>query len=284
LNRRGHFLTSEFDLSPVLSTAGVEYNVPLNNPVSDFFSFGGGFKYEDTDSFKTASATLSARLKHALDNGWKQTLFLDLDYEDFTIGSTRTKTLLLVPGGSWFKSVSNSALRPTKGYRAKFDVSGSYQNPFSDVSFLQGAMSAVWMHPLPWNSKFIGRTDLGATLVDQFDKLPTSYRFYAGGINSIRGYAYKELGPKDSEGNVLGGKFLTVVSLEYEKALFDDWGVSAFVDSGNAYNPDNILLKTGVGIGVRWYSPFGPVRVDFAVPLNESESSFQIHFAAGARL
>jgi translocation and assembly module TamA len=284
LNRRGHFLTSELSLSPVLSTAVVEYNVPLNNPVSESFSIGGGLKREDTDSFKTTSATLSGRLKYALDSGWKQTLSLDLDYEDFLIGSTRTKTLLLVPGGSWLKSVSNNALRPTKGYRAKFDINGSYQNPLSDVSFLQGALSAIWMHPLPWNSKFIGRTELGAILVDQFDKLPTSYRFYAGGINSIRGYAYKELGPKDSQGNVIGGKFLTVLSLEYEKAVFDNWGVSVFVDSGDAFNADNILLKTGVGLGVRWYSPFGPVRVDFAVPLNEADSSFQIHFAAGARI
>ena len=284
LNRLGHFLTSELDLSPVLSTAGIEYNVPLNNPVSDVFSIGSGFKREDTDSFKTTSAKLSGRFKHDLDSGWKQTTFIDLDYEDFLIGSTRTKTLLLVPGGSWYKSVANNPLRPSKGYRAKFDVSGSYQNPLSDVSFLQGALSATWMHPLPWNSKFIGRTELGATWVDQFDKLPTSYRFYAGGINSIRGYAYKELGPKDSQGNVIGGKFLTVVSLEYEKAVLDDWGVSVFVDSGDAFNPDNILLKTGVGLGVRWYSPFGPVRIDFAVPLNEADSSFQVHFAAGARL
>ena len=284
LNRLGHFLTSELDLSPVLSTTAVEYNVPLNNPVSDFFSFGGGLKREDTNSFKTTSAMLSGRLKHALDSGWKQTLFLDLDYEDFLIGSNTTQTLLLVPGGSWFKSVADNALRPSQGYRAKFDASGSYQNPLSNVSFLQAALSAVWMHPLPWNSKFIGRTELGATLVDQFDKLPTSYRFYAGGINSIRGYAYKELGPKDNQGNVIGGKFLTVLSLEYEKAIFDDWGVSAFIDSGDAFNLGNIRLKTGAGLGVRWYSPFGPVRVDFAIPLNDSNSSFQIHFAAGARI
>ena len=284
LNRQGHFLTSELALSPVLSTAAVEYNVPLNNSVSDFFSFGGGLKREDTNSFKTLSAMLSGRLKHALDSGWKQTLSLDLNYEDFLIGSNTTKTLLLVPGGSWFKSVSDNALRPTQGYRAKFDASGSYQNPLSNVSFLQTALSAVWMHPLPWNSKFIGRTELGATLVDQFDNLPASYRFYAGGINSIRGYAYKELGPKDNQGNVIGGKFLTILSLEYEKAVFDDWGVSVFVDSGNAFNLGNVLLKTGAGLGVRWYSPFGPVRIDFAIPLNDSTSSFQVHFAAGARI
>jgi len=66
--------------------------------------------------------------------------------------------------------------------------------------------------------------------------------------------------------------------------VLDDWGVAAFIDGGNAYNLDHISIKTGVGLGVRWYSPIGPIRLDFALPLSESDSSFQIHFAAGARL
>jgi len=192
--------------------------------------------------------------------------------------------LLLVPGGSWLRSVSDNPLRPTRGHRLEFNVAGSYKNPISEISFAQGSVAAVWMHPLPWSGRFIARTEQGATLVDQFDRLPTSYRFYAGGMNSIRGYAYKELGPKDSAGNVAGGKFLSVVSAEYEQSVLDDWGVAAFIDGGNAYNPDNIRIKTGAGLGVRWYSPIGLVRLDFAVPLSESDSSFQIHFAAGARL
>jgi translocation and assembly module TamA len=284
LNQQGHFLTLELSLSPVLSTADVTYNVPLGEQISDAFSVGGGFKREKTDTFNTVSSTFSNRLKHTLSNDWKQTLYTDLDYEDFTIGDTRTKTLLLVPGGNWLKSVSNNLLRPSKGYRANIAVSGSYENPLSDVSFLQTDLSLVWMQPFFWDSKFIMQTELAATLVDQFDKLPPSYRFYAGGINSIRGYGYKELGPKDDSGTIIGGKFLSVISLEYEKTIFDDWGISAFVDTGNAFNLDSILFKTGAGLGVRWYSPLGPVRVDFAVPLNESDSSFQIHFAAGTRI
>lgn len=284
LNQRGHFLNTALDVSPVLSTLDAEYSAPLSDPTNDFASMGVGLKREDTQSFKTLSAKLSGRLKHALDQGWKQTLFLDLDYEDFQIGSNTTQTLLLVPGGSWLKSVSNNAMRPSKGYRLKWDVSGSYKNPLSDVSFVQAALSATYLYPLPWRSKFIGHSELGATWADQFELLPTSYRFYAGGINSIRGYAYKELGPKDNQGLVVGGRFLTVLSMEVEKAVFNEWGIAAFLDTGNAYNPDNILLKTGVGLGVRWYSPFGPVRVDFALPLNDADSSFQIHFAAGARI
>ncbi len=125
---------------------------------------------------------------------------------------------------------------------------------------------------------------LGATLVDDLKRLPTSYRFYAGGINSIRGYDYKELAPKDRFGHVEGGQFLTVVSAEYEHPVLDDWGVAAFIDTGNAFNAGDISLKTGVGLGIRWYSPVGPVRLDFGVPLNEADSSFQVHFSAGTRL
>lgn len=284
VNRQGHFFNANIDFSPVLSTADAEYSVPLDNPASDFFSFGGGFKREDTDTFNSLSAKLSARLKHIFDNGWRQTLFIDSVYEDFTIGETSNQVLLLVPGGSWLRSVSDSTMRPTRGHRLELNLAGSYKNPVSDVSFAQGSVAAVWMHPLPWGGTFIGRTEQGAMLVDQFDRLPTSYRFYAGGMNSIRGYAYKELGAKDKLDNVVGGKFLSVVSAEYEQPVLDDWGVAAFIDAGNAFNPDNIDIKAGAGLGVRWYSPIGPIRLDFAIPLSDADSSFQIHFAAGARL
>ena len=284
VNRRGHFITANLDIAPVLSTADAEYNVPLDDPSNDFFSFGGGFKQEDTDTYKSLAAKLSTRLKHAFDSGWKQMLFIDSVYEDFTIGATSTQTLLLVPGGNWLRSVADSTLRPTRGYRLEFNLAGSYKNPISEVSFAQGSVSAVWTHALPWRGRFIARTEQGATLVEQFNKLPTSYRFFAGGMNSVRGYAYRDLGPKDNLGNIIGGKFLSVVSAEYEHSLFDNWGVAAFIDAGNAYNLDNIRIKTGVGLGLRWYSPIGPIRVDFGLPLSQSDSSFQIHFAAGTRL
>ncbi|MEQ1739509.1 MAG: autotransporter assembly complex family protein [Methyloglobulus sp.] len=284
INHYGHFFTANFDLSPVLSTAEVEYSIPLDKPTTDFLSFGGGLKREHTDTFKSMSATISGRHKHAYANGWKQTIFLDYNYEDFTAASDSGQTLLLVPGGSWLYSVSNNPLRPTEGYRLEFEAKGSYENPISDVSFMQGYLSAIWLHELPLGGKFIGRTLQGATIVDRITQLPTSYRFYAGGINSVRGYNYKELGPKDNLGNVEGGELLSVLSAEYEHPVLENWGVAAFVDTGNAFNFDSINFKTGVGLGVRWYSPVGPIRLDFALPLDESDSSFQIHFAAGGRI
>ena len=120
--------------------------------------------------------------------------------------------------------------------------------------------------------------------MSEFEQLPTSYRFFAGGINSIRGYDFQELGPVGDEGDVIGGRFLTVVSAEYEHTVLENWGLAVFVDHGNAFNENRISLKTGLGVGLRWYSPIGPVRIDVAFPLNEAESSIRFHFAAGARL
>lgn len=287
LNRYGHVLTAETDIAPVLSTANVEYTIPLDNPLTETFSVGAGLKRENNDSFESKSAKVSGRYRYTYDSGWKQTIFLDYSYEDFKTGTESGKTLLLVPGANWLYSVADNPMRPNVGYRLKFDVAGSYKTPFSDVSFAQGSLAGTWIHTLPWSSgKFIGRIEQGATVADVFDKLPTTYRFYAGGINSVRGYTFKELGPKDELGNVIGGQFLSVFSTEYEHTLFDDWGVAAFIDAGNAFNSfSSINLKGGAGLGARWYSPVGPVRVDFAVPLsNDANSSFQIHFSAGARL
>ncbi|MCQ8102812.1 autotransporter assembly complex protein TamA [Methylomonas sp. SURF-2] len=284
LNRQGHFFNADIDLSPVLSTATAEYGVPLANPVSDSFGFGGGLKREETDSYRSLSGKLSARLKHAFDNGWKQTLYVDSVYESFTADAQQNNTQLLLPGGSWLRSVADDTLRPTRGYRLELNLSGSYKNPVSDISMAQASIAAVWMQPLPWRGRLIARAEQAATLVDNFAKLPASYRYYAGGMNSIRGYAYKELGPRDAQGRLLGGRFLSVASLEYEQAVLDDWGVAAFIDAGNAYNPDDIRIKAGAGLGLRWHSPIGPIRIDLAVPLGEADSSFQFHFAAGTRL
>lgn len=284
LNRRGHSFSFELDVSPVLSTAVGRYTIPLKNPVTDNFSVGLGYKHEEPDTFNSNQIKLSAQHQKVLQNGWQQIIFLDLIHESYHSGDTNNTSLLLIPGGRMQYTESNAQIRPTKGYHVDFSVAGSHQAIISDVSFLQISAGAKWITAAPGYGRFIARGDLGGTLVNNFENLPVSYRYYAGGTQSIRGYGYKELGPMNDKNEVIGGRMLTVLSLEYEKFIGEKWGVAAFIDSGNAYNTEDISLKTGVGLGVRWISPVGPVRIDFALPLNEADSSFQVHFAAGAQL
>jgi len=110
-------------------------------------------------------------------------------------------------------------------------------------------------------------------LVDDFDNLPKRLRFFAGGGNSIRGYAFESLGTVkeiNGEDKVIGGKQLLNLSLEYQHPITDEWSAAVFVDAGNAFDDwSNYDVKVGVGFGARYRSPIGPVRIDIGFPKDD---------------
>ena len=115
--------------------------------------------------------------------------------------------------------------------------------------------------------------------------MPASLRFFAGGDQSVRGYAYKSLGPRDADDDLVGGRYLATGSLEYEYPIVGKWSAAAYVDTGNAFNSSSDPLKHSVGAGIRWQSPDGPIRVDLAFPLGDAEADlFRIHFSMGPEL
>jgi len=116
--------------------------------------------------------------------------------------------------------------------------------------------------------------------------MPPSLRYFAGGDRSIRGYAWREVGPRTPAPDkyALGAKHLVVGSAEYEHYFGGGpWGAAVFVDTGSAFD-NTIDLHTGVGLGVRWKSPVGPVRIDIAHGLNQPDSQFQLYLNIGADL
>jgi translocation and assembly module TamA len=107
------------------------------------------------------------------------------------------------------------------------------------------------------------------TLAADLGEIPASRRFFTGGDNSIRGWAFNTLGPTDPlNGETVGGRYLGVGSLELERTIRGPWSAAVFTDFGNAFDPsyDN-TYEQSVGFGVRWASPIGPVRVDLAFAL-----------------
>ncbi|MDT8406252.1 MAG: autotransporter assembly complex family protein [Methylococcales bacterium] len=284
LNRRGHTASIKADLSPRLASLEANYKIPLAKPLTDSLNFGLGIKHEDPDTFTSNLVKLSANRQRLLASGWQEILFTDWTLENFSSGTEKRTVSLLVPGARWQKSTSNSTVRATEGYQINLSLAGAAAPVLSSVSFIQGQALAKWIQPA-YGGRLITRAELGATLTNNFAKLPTSYRFFAGGTQSMRGFDYKELGTKDDQGDVIGGKLLSVVSAEYEYFISDNWGVAGFYDFGNAYDPDRISFKSGLGLGVRWLSPVGPVSLDVGVPLNDdADSTFRVHFSAGALL
>jgi translocation and assembly module TamA len=284
LNRRGHRLDFSGRFSPVRSELSSQYLIPWEHPAQETLSFQTGYLHEQTDILRTDSAALGARFLHPRQAA-KETLGLDLKYESSRIhGADAQGALLLIPSVQWSYVRADEVLRPTRGFRADLSFRGGASLAGSPVRFLQARIYTKGVYQLPWQGRLLSRAEVGATWTDHFANLPASFRFFAGGDTSIRGYDYKRLGPKNQDGDVIGGRYLGVASLEYEQAFLKHWGAAIFADAGNAFSSFAEPIQIGTGIGIRWYSPVGPIRLDLAVPVNKDGLGFRIHVSMGPEL
>jgi translocation and assembly module TamA len=283
-NDRGSQLGVQLQLSPVVSEVTVNYRYPYGDPRYEWVSFDAGIKREDTETATSRSVELGARRIYERPSGWTRTQFVDLLVEDFDVAGQAGRSRLLMPGIDWMQIIADDSLRPERGVRLDLELRGAADSLGSDTDFLQLVVKYKWIRSFGNRGRVLARGDLGATGVGQFDKLPPSVRFFAGGDNSVRGYDFESLGPADSEGRIIGGSRLLVASVEYEHRVKPKWSVAAFVDAGNAFSGSQIDVKRGAGIGARWQSPLGPVRLDVAFPLDDPTRTARIHINLGPDL
>jgi translocation and assembly module TamA len=135
-------------------------------------------------------------------------------------------------------------------------------------------------------SVLAGRLVLGSIVGAAPDAVPPDWRFYAGGGGSVRGYPFQSIGPRTASGTPAGGDGLLEAGLELRQRFGTNWGAVAFADAGSVSEsgiPGTGALSVGVGIGLRYFTPIGPVRADIATPLNhnDGDASVQIYIGIG---
>lgn len=297
LNLRGHKAQVQLDYLQRRKTLTLRYRIPAFAWFDGWYTFSAQAADEQTDyidnrriEFVAArsgeineylTAAVSA---HALRERWAYTAEDDGDpatpvdyrYATFTYPSLRAEYI-----------DADNRLFPRAALGGSIELRGGAEGAGSDVSFAQVHATARWYRGLGPLSRLIVRGELGHTFVDAtIGTLPPSLRFHAGGDRSIRGYAWREVGPRiGAEGRrfPVGARNVATASIEYERYFNERWGAAVFVDSGSAFNSDPVW-RTGVGIGARWRSPVGPVRVDIARGLDDPDSSFQLYLSLGAEL
>ena len=291
INRLGHTLDNEVLIAQRLKTAQIVYGIP--RPGKDHASFNLGIGYRDENTRTSKSRTFSIAANATRDwHGFVRTLGVHLLSGTFTVGNSRSNvnipgiergnSTLIYPEIGLTKKVADNPLFVRKGY--SINLIGR-AGPGIDTRFAQALANVVWIHALGRSDRLILRGDAGITSVRDFSKLPPQLRFFAGGDRSIRGYAYQAIGPRNSYGLVIGGKRLLVGSATVEHYFTRDWGIAAFVDSGDAFNGSDFHARTGAGIGLRWRSPVGMVRVDVGVPINNPYyHGAQLHIVIGPDL
>ena len=284
INERGHQFESKIFGSPVKSEMNAAYRWPKRDPRREWFSIVSGLQHEETDTSEQDSFKLGFLRSKNLGSSWLQTRYVDYVYEDFTIGDQSSTSQLVILGTNWETAKGRALSRTTRGFRVSFDLRGASDTLGSDTSFLQFRSRAKWVRSLGEKTRVLARVSLGVTAKDSLADLPASVRFFAGGDSSVRGYDFETLGPENADGEVIGGSNLVDASIEFDRLFRDKWAVAVFVDSGDAFDQADIKPSTGVGIGLRWYSPVGPVRLDLAHPLDNPDEDFRIHISLGPDL
>lgn len=306
VNKYGHSFDSNLEVSEIRQSIDGRYSIPYKHPLNDYFNIVGGYERETRDdigpdvSLLTESAVFGGErvIKRPLGN-WQHTIGVryrldrltqqgDVDISElpdaFKTAASEQEALLFSYETS--KTSSNTRLNPTKAFKQTYKLELGSESLLSDANMAIASAGWRFIYSLGENDdhQFVGRSDLSYIFTDDFDKVPYNLRFFTGGDQTIRGFDYKSLSP-EVDGYKIGGQALAVGSLEYNYQFKDGWRAAIFSDFGNAYDKDfSNPAAYSVGVGIRWKSPIGPIRLDVASGISDENHPIRLHFFIGPQL
>lgn len=284
VNDRGHSVSNIAQASGKRVELSSSYQIPMGNPLQEFYSLQGGYQYKDSEDTLSNRFSAAVHRWHKDPEGWDRDLYISLESEQYEQGLTNDRSLLLIPGIALNRRQVQGNLNPTQGTSHNLKLEVSHKAWGTSASFIRLWGRSKWLDTFQGKHRILARIEQGITITDAIDDLPPSLRFFAGGDQSIRGFNYESIAPKDSFGKLIGGKYLTVTSFEYNYKVTNNWWVATFIDTGTSTNNYNNPWKTGSGIGLRWITPLGPLRIDFAFAISEEDSPWLLHFSIGPDL
>jgi translocation and assembly module TamA len=187
---------------------------------------------------------------------------------------------------SFERDARDNKLNPTEGYRATLEASPAYE-AFNGTIFssFEGSMSGYLGFGEEDRFVLAGRLAAGTLIgADELSDVPVTRRFFAGGGGSVRGYGYQEISPYNDADEALGGRSYTLASFEVRARVTQNIGIVPFIDVGTVSTelvPDFSDIRAGAGLGLRYATPFGPLRIDVAVPLQSYEGGSKYGIYAG---
>ena len=240
------------------------------------------------NAFNAITGRVAARMSYDSTPIWQKKLTYAFGAEliatreddyDFTLGQ-RSYDFYTILGLSGQVGIdrTDSLLDPTKGFRvtARVEPEGSLAGRFSPYGRTQ--VDASGYYPVTDSIVLAGRVRVGSIIGAARERLAPSRRFYAGGGGSVRGFGYQQLGPKDPDDNPIGGRSLNEAAVE-ARYRFGNYGIVGFLDAGQVYRgstPDFSNMRFGAGIGGRFYTNFGPMRLDVATPIGRKPGEARV--------
>ena len=286
IGSRGHSWNSAIELSKPEQEISATYRIPLSQPLTNFLLFDTGYVHQEIETTESSLLNVGVSKLNLKENNWQLRYGVSADYENYRqAGDDWTDVFYLVPQIGWMRSDFNTDTNPSKGYRLWLTLSGSSTEIGADTSFFKAHVGARLLTPIgKTNFRLLTRLELGGIETDNLLQVPVSRRFYTGGDQTIRGYGYHTVATRDENGELIGGRFLNVGSIELSGRISKQWRGAVFTDTGRAYDDPDEPFSSSVGVGARWLSIVGEVRVDLAHPLDDDDTPIKLHISMGPPL
>jgi translocation and assembly module TamA len=243
----------------------------------------------DTDAFEQQSVAGTVSLERPLLEKWRGTAGVSASYDIIKDEDGEQQFKLFGLPVSMMRSTADNPLNPTRGTVVDLTATPYAGTSNDPLTFLRMSAGGSAYYSVDKASRFIlaGRTRVGSIVGEKTDVLPADKRFYAGGGGSVRGYEYQKIGPLDEDENPTGGRSLVELGAELRIRVTEKFGVVPFIDGGMVTEEsypsfDEPLLWAG-GLGLRYYTGFGPLRLDVAFPINgrSEDDLFQFYVSFG---
>jgi translocation and assembly module TamA len=251
LTNTGHHVDAQLKLSQVLSGLALQYVIPGQNPLTDQYTIGANTQKFSPKNGNSISKSLSfGYVKTVGDWKWMPTITYLREHYNI-VGNPSHNSRILYPSFELSRINADDLINTRFGTKIDFLVRGASRHVVSNVSFAQAEIKGKIIYSPTELSRVIARGDFGYTTVKDLNTLPISLQFYAGGLDSVRGFPYSYFGP---------GRYLKVASLELQHRLYGKISGAVFYDIGTADNHLNAPMGRGTGIGLIYESAIGPIK------------------------
>ncbi len=244
---------------------------------------------EEPDAFERRSIGSTATVVRQIDPEHSARLGIGGEFSRVRdITGERSFTFASLPAGLE-RDTSDDLLNPTKGHRIKLSLTPFVPIGGEGTTFVKGRVdgSAYWDLSDDGSLVLAGRGSYGAIGGADLLDVPADKRFFAGGGGSIRGFAFQQAGDLDAAEDPIGGRSVVELGLELRARIGENFGIVPFIEAGRAYasaTPEfDRELLVGAGLGFRYFTAIGPLRLDVGVPINkrDSDAPFQVYISLG---
>jgi translocation and assembly module TamA len=284
VNKRGHRYRLNGRASDIESELQFEYDIPIKDVAKDRWRFYAQVQQADVGDADTTQFSLGTAHEDTW-LGMRRRLYLNAEHTSFAFGDESTRSATLVyPGITLSFDRLDDPLFVRRGYSLAATLLGGADAVGSATDFVSLQLSGRGILPLGKRGRLLLASDARIVEATDFSALPPSQRFFLGGDRSVRGYRFQSISPQNAAGDDIGGPRSLSVSVEADYQVAGSWGIAAFFDAGDVSNGTPTDFKKSVGLGLRYRSPVGMIRIDLAHPLDDPDTSVRLHLSIGPDL